>query len=152
MAGSAVARQAGMGEWLVEEGPSRRPSGRPRLRVIEGGLSRGASSRPCGRGAVRVPRAEGLLRAVAAGLLALAVVVASCVAASALDEARVREATSGVSLARHVVAGGETLWAIAQDHPVEGLSTSETVAYLRTENDLADAGVSAGQVLLVPCG
>lgn len=120
-------------------------TGRPALRLIEGGLS----------SQVRRPapsRSSGALRAVAAGVVALALVVGASSLSSALWASRYQDATEGLETSRHVVAAGESLWGLAEQHPIEGLSTAETVSYLRHENSLGDAGLVAGQVVLVPSG
>lgn len=43
-----------------------------------------------------------------------------------------------------------TLWEIAAEHPVEGLSTAETVDVIREENGLSSSTLHAGQTLVVP--
>jgi LysM repeat protein len=44
----------------------------------------------------------------------------------------------------------DTLWEIASEHPVEGLTTAETVAIIRRANGLASGVIQPGQVLNVP--
>ncbi|MBN2847726.1 MAG: hypothetical protein JXP72_04650 [Coriobacteriia bacterium] len=43
-----------------------------------------------------------------------------------------------------------TLWDLAREHPVSGLSTAETVALIRTRNDLPTGSLVVGQALQVP--
>lgn len=43
-----------------------------------------------------------------------------------------------------------TLWDLAVLHPVDGLSTSETVDLIRAENSLASSSLRVGQTLRVP--
>lgn len=43
-----------------------------------------------------------------------------------------------------------TLWEIAAEHPVEGLSTAQTVDLIRDENGLASSTLHTGQTLVVP--
>lgn len=48
------------------------------------------------------------------------------------------------------VGDSGTLWQLAQQHSVPGLSTAETVELIRLENGLASSIVYAGQTLRVP--
>lgn len=43
-----------------------------------------------------------------------------------------------------------TLWEIAAEHGVEGLSTAETVDLIRKENGLSSSTLYSGQTLIVP--
>lgn len=45
---------------------------------------------------------------------------------------------------------GETLWGVAQDHPVDGVSTKELVEWLEWRNDLSSSLLTPGQTLLIP--
>ena len=45
---------------------------------------------------------------------------------------------------------GDTLWAIADRYPVEGLGTEQTARLVASLNDLDDATIVAGDVLAVP--
>ena len=44
----------------------------------------------------------------------------------------------------------DTLWEIASEHPVEGLTTADTVAIIRETNGLEGGVIHPGQVLNVP--
>jgi len=44
----------------------------------------------------------------------------------------------------------QTLWDIAEEHPLDGLSTSETVQVICSLNDLESSSLSIGQTILVP--
>lgn len=48
------------------------------------------------------------------------------------------------------VSESGTLWAIAQAHPVPGLSTADTVALIKESNLLDSAIIMPGQTLRVP--
>lgn len=48
------------------------------------------------------------------------------------------------------VTESATLWALAESHPVPGLSTAETVTLIRESNALPSATIHEGQVLRVP--
>jgi LysM repeat protein len=80
-------------------------------------------------------------------ILSIAVV---CIAAVALYPGIRTRVTSWPSTVTIKVTEAETLWGIAKSHPIEGLSTAETVAAIRLNNDLADSGLQQGQLLRVP--
>lgn len=44
----------------------------------------------------------------------------------------------------------ETLWGLAAEHPVPGMTTAETVDAIRELNSMEDSSVHAGQVVVVP--
>jgi hypothetical protein len=48
------------------------------------------------------------------------------------------------------VAPAETLWEIAEAHPLEGHTTAETVDAIIAANDLEGSALVAGQALVVP--
>lgn len=59
-------------------------------------------------------------------------------------------------IARHTpmhtvsVSAGDTLWDLAEEHPVDGLSTYETVKLIESQNHLSSSELSLGQSLKVP--
>ena len=48
------------------------------------------------------------------------------------------------------VHAGDSLWSLAEDHPVEGLSTQETSDMIRSVNHLEHGSLDAGAYLKVP--
>lgn len=48
------------------------------------------------------------------------------------------------------VAPGDTLWDIAEEHGVDGLTTQQSVDLIRTWNDLEQSALQPGMELLVP--
>ena len=48
------------------------------------------------------------------------------------------------------VHAGDSLWSLAEDHPVEGLSTQETSDMIRSVNHLKHGSLDAGAHLKVP--
>jgi len=50
------------------------------------------------------------------------------------------------------VQTGDTLWTLAAQHPVEGMSTAEVADMLAKENGLAGCSLVPGQVIVVPSG
>lgn len=125
---------------------------RPRLRVIEGGLSAAPArtARPQA-GACRAAhgarsRAQLAILAVAA----LAMVLATWRYVDGARSARVAAALAAARYEEVVVVQGDTLWSIAESHPVEGCSTAELVRGIREANGLTGAGLGAGTRLSVP--
>lgn len=49
-----------------------------------------------------------------------------------------------------VVQPGDTLWSIAQSHPLDGLSVDETVSIIRSWNDVPEGLVYPGMEIVVP--
>jgi len=58
--------------------------------------------------------------------------------------------SAAVSVAPVKVESGETLWQIARAHPVDGLSTAQTVEFIAEKNRLRGGTILAGETLLVP--
>ena len=48
------------------------------------------------------------------------------------------------------VQSGDSLWSLAQEHPIDGLSTQETSDMIRSANHLDHGSLDAGAVLKVP--
>ena len=82
---------------------------------------------------------EILLLAIAAAILIAAIIYVS----------RPGTTVSSSSLTPVRVAPSQTLWAIAEAYPIEGLSTADTVAFIRDANDLRTSSLSPGQTLFV---
>ncbi|PKQ21295.1 MAG: hypothetical protein CVT66_00400 [Actinobacteria bacterium HGW-Actinobacteria-6] len=88
-------------------------------------------------------------RLTVAEFLVLFIAVVCVVAVALYPGIRTRTA-SWPSTVTIKVSEAETLWGIAKTHPIEGLSTAETVAAIRRNNELADSGLQQGQLLRVP--
>jgi len=117
-------------------------SARPGARTHEGDPER--------RAAVAVPARLHLTRRgrLVLVLLALLVVVAGVMGGRAVADGPVqaREVTT------HAVMSGETLWQIAAGVAAPGEDVRDVVLMLQELNDLPDASLRAGQVLLLPAG
>lgn len=50
------------------------------------------------------------------------------------------------------VEEGDTLWSMAEDHPIDGLTTQQCVRWVIDRNGLDDAVLTPGQVLELPLG
>lgn len=48
------------------------------------------------------------------------------------------------------VRESQTLWDLARVHPVDGLSTAQTVELIRSINDMEQSALTLGQVVYVP--
>ncbi|MDO8879753.1 MAG: hypothetical protein Q7W44_02975 [Coriobacteriia bacterium] len=51
-----------------------------------------------------------------------------------------------------LVSEQATLWDLARQHPISDLTTAETVAMIRTHNDLTEPSLVIGQRVEVPSG
>jgi hypothetical protein len=49
-----------------------------------------------------------------------------------------------------VVHDGDSVWSLAEAHPVDGYSTQEVVTWIESHNQLESATIQAGQTLDVP--
>lgn len=85
------------------------------------------------------------LSPIEAGLLVL--VIGTLLAAAALS-ATPRPTELTTTTVR--VGAGESLWELAQRHPVRGMSTGQTVDLLAEINELEGAAIAEGAVLKVP--
>lgn len=60
------------------------------------------------------------------------------------------ESASNVTYETVRVQSGDSLWSLAQEHPIEGLSTQETSDMIRNVNNLEHSSLDAGAHLKVP--
>ena len=60
------------------------------------------------------------------------------------------ESVSNVTYETVRVQSGDSLWSLAQEHPIEGLSTQETSDMIRSVNHLEHGSLDAGAHLKVP--
>lgn len=60
------------------------------------------------------------------------------------------ESVSNVTYETVRVQSGDSLWSLAQEHPIEGLSTQETSDMIRNVNHLEHVSLDAGAHLKVP--
>jgi len=89
-------------------------------------------------------RRRGLSFAEKAALIALgAALIAVTLSAGSSDLPRVSTMTVRVE-------SGDTLWHLAKRHPVEGLTTEQTVELIVQHNQLTGATVQAGAQISVP--
>ena len=60
------------------------------------------------------------------------------------------ESASNVTYETVRVQSGDSLWSLAQEHSVDGLTTQETSDIIRSVNHLEHGSLDAGDVLKVP--
>ena len=120
---------------------------RPKLRVIEGGLSQ---SKKCNHvRAFALPTVREL--AIAAVMVALvAAFFFACSAQDAQAHSRVDDMLASAQYETVTVVSGDTLWGIAEDHSVDGFTTANMVDAIREANHLESACLYGGTQLLVP--
>lgn len=89
---------------------------------------------------------------IAAGFIAALVVATvffASIGMSALQRSWTSEATAAVTESTVTVSTGDSLWKIAESHPIDGLSTSQTKDWLIQRNALSSSTITPGQVLVV---
>lgn len=123
--------------------------------LLEGGRSQEVHAcryRPTARDVARDQRLR--LRDVLVGLVVCMLVGAVIVSAIFMLHGRVADATtaaaSSVTYEGVCVQQGDTLWELAEAHPVHGLTTQEVVELVASHNGISDAVIQPGQVLQVP--
>lgn len=97
------------------------------------------------RGRSRAAARSRLTPAEAAIIATLALAIAFAVMAGLSDRP-----TSPIMTDTIRVAPSETLWHLAAEHPIPGLSTGETVEAIKALNDLDSSALPVGEVVLVP--
>jgi hypothetical protein len=115
-----------------------------------------ASAPPAVRTAPASPAASGgsHLRLTTRGRAVLWFLAVSVVAALTLlaSQASADGPVAAQEVERHVVQPGETLWQIAQSVAEPSQDVRDVVVDLVALNELPDAGLMAGQVIVVPVG
>lgn len=118
-----------------------------RFTVIEGG--RRVSPRTHAR-SERAPQGNNTLLVVVATLCVLAALFAGSLFVNARVNANRAAALEEIEAQTVTVQAGDSLWGLAEAHPVEGYSTSELVTWMLEKNGLDTATLQPGQDLLVP--
>lgn len=123
-------------------------SGSPRLVLIQGGAGHPSrDGRP-------LPTASLPLRESLALVLCGLLVILALAVVSSLVSARAARASAAAISERDellvMVGEGDTVWEIAEDHPVEGVTTQELVTWISARNGLSGEPLDLGQRLVVP--
>lgn len=126
------------------------PEVAPRLVLIDGGKSKEAC---CANAVHKAGHSASKKFPLVQCILAAAVSCLLAVGLFALDAtANVAETNALENVSRETinVKGGESLWSIASEHGIEGCSTQSVVDWIRSENQLVNSYIYAGQQLIVP--
>ena len=116
--------------------------GKARLRVIEGG-----------QGVSRKAASASARSSAPIALCVATMIVAVCLAWLQIDHmtsVRVARAFAEAPVETVTVMPGDSLWQIAEEHPVQGTTTDQLVNHIIDENGLEDAMLRPGMRLSVP--
>ena len=78
------------------------------------------------------------------------VLTAAAVLMDTFAASRRTSSFANVSTEVVTVMPGDSIWSIAEEHPVEGCSTSEVVDFISEQNELSTSMITSGQHLYVP--
>lgn len=126
----------------------------PAFTVVKGGRSgfQAQSVKPARSQCVAVASAPVALKASTVVAVAVALTLFFVLATSVFSarHAAYAESVSNVTYETVRVQSGDSLWSLAQEHPIEGLSTQETSDMIRSVNHLEHGSLDAGAHLKVP--
>ena len=126
----------------------------PAFTVVKGGRSgfRAQPTKPARSQCVSVASAPVALKASTVIAVAVAFTLFFVLATSVFSarHAAYAESVSNVTYETVRVQSGDSLWSLAQEHPIEGLSTQETSDMIRSVNHLEHGSLNAGAHLKVP--
>lgn len=118
----------------------------PALSLIQGGKSTTVAPAR----AIEVKRVAFSIKGLAALVLVALIACALCVARERFISAGISSVLDGADTTAITVHDGDTLWGLAQDHSVAGISTKDVVKWIEAENSLDNASIQPGQELIVP--
>jgi hypothetical protein len=87
---------------------------------------------------------------VVAALLVSMLLIGGSVISDYLSRSASNKLVADVATTHVVVHEGDSLWALAQQHPLDGLSTRDVVNWIKDENSLSSSLIMTGQQLVVP--
>ena len=126
----------------------------PAFTVVKGGRSgfQTLPGKPARSQRVAAASAPVALKASTIIALAVSLTLFFVLAASIFSarHAAYAESVSNVTYETVRVQSGDSLWSLAQEHPIEGLSTQETSDMIRSVNHLEHGSLDAGAHLKVP--
>ena len=126
----------------------------PAFTVVKGGRSgfQTLPGKPVRSQCVATTSAPVALKASTIAALAVALTLFFVLATSIFSarHAAYAESVSNVTYETVRVQSGDSLWSLAQEHPIEGLSTQETSDMIRNVNHLEHGSLDAGVHLKVP--
>lgn len=134
------------------------PETRPMLSVVDG--SRRASvvaqerqllaADAFASRSAKVASPGSMVRAVVVGAVAVILLCALTTVHGTVLASTEAAAISAVDRSEVTVAAGDSLWSIAEAHPIEGLDASRTVELIREWNELESPMLRVGMELSVP--
>ncbi|MBP3893310.1 MAG: LysM peptidoglycan-binding domain-containing protein [Atopobiaceae bacterium] len=135
------------------EGSLALSSRRTNLRVIEGGLTH---KKPEGQVIAFSP--SHMVHSVwphtlltgALAIVFILVITFGCVFTDMRKQSKLEGAFAAAPIETIVVHQGDSLWSIAEEHPVQGCTTSQVEHYIREHNELDSACLMAGMRIEVP--
>lgn len=126
----------------------------PAFTVVKGGRSgfQTLPGKPARSQCVSVASAPVALKASTIVAVAVSLTLFFVLAMSIFSarHAAYAESVSNVTYETVRVQSGDSLWSLAQEHPIEGLSTQETSDMIRSVNHLEHGSLNAGAHLKVP--
>ena len=126
----------------------------PTFTVVKGGRSRfqPVAAMPDRAQHTVVAAAPVALKASTIVVLAVAVTLFFVLATTVFTarHAAYADSASNVTYETVRVHTGDSLWSLAEEHPVEGLTTQETSDMIRSVNHLERGSLDAGAILKVP--
>lgn len=126
----------------------------PAFTVVKGGRSgfQTLPGKPVRSQCVATTSVPVALKASTIAALAVALTLFFVLATSIFSarHAAYAESVSNVTYETVRVQSGDSLWSLAQEHPIEGLSTQETSDMIRNVNHLEHGSLDAGVHLKVP--
>lgn len=135
---------------LASGAPARRADVKTRFVVVEGSLGHARPERQVThRSETRTSRLARVCAAAGVAVMFLIVFVAGVSAFSSRADL-VSQAASEVAWAETSVREGDSLWTLAESHPIEGLSTQETADIIESYNSFDSVVLIAGDTVLVP--
>lgn len=135
---------------LASGAPARRADVKTRFVVVEGSLGHARPERQVThRSETRTSRLARVCAAAGVAVMFLIVFVAGVSAFSNRADL-VSQAASEVAWAETSVREGDSLWTLAESHPIEGLSTQETADIIESYNSFDSVVLIAGDTVLVP--
>ena len=126
----------------------------PAFSVVKGGRS-GCQPLPvksaCNQHAVALPTPVALkVTTIVAVAVALTLFFVLATSVFSARHAAYAESVSNVTYETIRVQPGDSLWSLAEEYPIEGLSTQETSDMIRNVNHLEHGSLAAGAYLKVP--
>jgi len=91
-----------------------------------------------------------LVASFVAGAAVVLMLCAVSIFVSSGISARQGQALETIPATSVTVRGGDSLWSLAEEHPVMGYSTQEIVTWIKARNSIDSANIQAGQAILVP--